>query len=201
MEIIFPWNADSENPRHVWAKGCLSLRNYRDSVRNIPSDKKIEQIKSIVQCANRKEKRKNWCFCFSESQIYMRELYPYIAAAWIYTKRQPADIMEISDLIGILFTKDEEQKIKKIEHIINTGLLIIPNIGNAIVSNKNLQNQLYSLLAQRKVKRKPVITDSVDVVGVRGALKSIKVIIETLGQSGMDLFTTATSTYIRVMNR
>jgi hypothetical protein len=198
-EVVFPWEANEDNPVHVWAKGCLSLRDYVLDIKKKPTKKKTEQIVKIVRMLS--NKRRNWLICMSKSSWHMRSLYPYICSSWIYTHRSIAEIIEFGDFIKIAFEKDAEAKQKKMDVILNVGLLVIPNIDFEYTGIRVAKGLILNLLLRRKTKGGATLIDlkcDAKPRGLHDAINMAKSLRDQLGMSVDDIIAGENTRYLYV---
>jgi len=124
-DVILPWEADTDTPEAIWAKGCLSLKDFSSYLKNSLEGDDLLRVRKIAGEVVRFNK---WVVCLSKTPYYIRTLYPYVAAAWIYSRRDTADIVDVAEIVDGVFSYGTEAKQEFSTKIRETGLLIIPHI-------------------------------------------------------------------------
>ena len=155
-KIILPWEADLNTPEAVWAKGSLSTRAFFEAAHTPLTGKKLRQAIAISKAVIQS---RVWISCLSPSPYHMRTLYPVIAGAWVYSRRDTADIMEADTLLDGVFAIDVDKKKQFRDIMLGTGLLILPYIDPNHMGIKKARSAFATLLMKRKLQRLPTIVD------------------------------------------
>ncbi len=187
-KIILPWDVNTELPEIVWARGSLSTRPFFKLAHTKLPKKKLEQVKAISTAVVTDN---YWVACLSASPYYMRTLYPVIAATWVYSRRDTADIMDSEDLLKGVFATDSKDKEIFRDIILGTGLLIIPHIDSNQIGIKKARGTLSTLLMQRKMQKRPTIVDIKVSAKPNDGIqvnKELEYIQDILGESSTALF-------------
>jgi hypothetical protein len=197
-DVIFPWEADMDNPEAIWADGCLSTREFAVLSKDKSDPLKVERARKITEHLVAK---KHWAVCLCKTPYYMRTMYPLIAGAWIHTMCDTADIVDVSEIIDGVFSYGTEAKTDFTDTILETGLLIIPYIDPEHMGMKKAKGVISNLLMKRKLRGKPVVTEvcvTKKPTNTKEFASEVKRLKDVFGGSALSLFTDRKTKYFVV---
>jgi hypothetical protein len=199
-DVVFPWNADTDLPETVWASGCLTTREFGRNARKEIFGRDLERATKI---ADGLVKHNLWTVCLSSSPYYMRTLYPAIAAAWMYSRRDTADIIDAETLVKGAFSFDANEKEEFKNVILGTGLLIIPYIDPSYMGINKVRGLLSGLLMNRKLQNRPVLVDvkpSRRPGSAAEAARELSQLQDVFGESVLSLFKGSNTKFFIISN-
>ena len=181
-EIILPWEIDRRATKWQWGLNYLLSKDVPGYIWTQPGDSK--EIDRIVYLMKALKANRNWIVCLTQDPAYMRTIYMYLVATWVLTT---GTYYEEAVLASGVFSRDVEKE----QGYIDTGLLVLPyfeyvkplqSIGAVFTS---------SVLARRKVQRRPTITDlHVDKRVKDGRYQDVlRQLIDIYGTMSFNLFT------------
>jgi len=150
-EVIFSETSDPTNvDYHTWARGYVKMRRFTntyDVLMRVQTEYIIRQL----------DTNRNWILLISKSPSYIQRLYNNIAISHAYTNRKTSQILDPTDLVSILFSKDDTVKALKIEELISDDLLMVnyTDIKNQGVAK--IGGNIQSILRKRKSEKLPTI--------------------------------------------
>ena len=88
IEIKYPWEVDRAADRFKWGVGYLEQRSLPLGIYLKPDDDRlVNQIKCIVEWTLGS---RNWMVCICSSTSYMRTLFGYVLATYVFTTKERA---------------------------------------------------------------------------------------------------------------
>lgn len=182
--VICPWDVDSDGQRLVqdWMVDYVVSKDVPlDYLKKPSKEKTEEQVRTITK--NLLGPR-NFILLLSENTAYTWSLYYYLASAWITTTNKGFYILDVKEMdvnyLNEIYPKAEA-----------ASLLIIPYTDPNGWDLRKKRNILSNLLAKRKAKKQPFITDyflkkqpatKTDIV------KNIQPISNIFGEQAMSFF-------------
>lgn len=194
--VILPWEIDPKASKWQWAVGFVSTRSLYDRrVWREPTDDLVaSQIEKMVHFLRGS---RNWVLCFSSSPSYMRRLYQYVLASWACTTGDRAEVVDIQDLISIIFERNEERR----EAVECANLLILPYASPDQVGLQAARGSISNLLMRRKAANLPTITDVFIRDRPKGKawyINESKAVADVFGQLAYDLFNGDSTKFVYV---
>lgn len=194
--VVLPWEIDPKASKWQWAVGFVSTRSLYDRrVWREPSDDLVaSQVEKMIHFLRGS---RNWVLCFSSSPSYMRRLYQYVLAAWACTTGDRAEVVDIQDLITLIFERDDERK----EAVERADLLILPYASPDQVGLQAARGSISNLLMRRKAANLPTITDVFTRDRPKGKawyINESKAVADVFGQLAYDLFNGDSTKFVYV---
>ena len=151
MTIKCPWDKDENGEKVIpsWAADYLLDKDVPASYLKKPSEKTEAQIRSLAETVLG---QRNFILLVSQNPSYIWSLYFYLAATWVTTTHRGFYILDIKEFD----LEDPKEIVAKLE---STSLLIIPYTDPQGWDLRRKRNILGNILAKRKAKNKPVLTD------------------------------------------
>ena len=186
IPIQCPWNVDRTADRFRWGVGYLEQRLLPPEVYGRPDDRLAKQVECIVEWSLGS---RNWIVCICDSTSYMRVLFGYVLASYVFTTGERAIAVDVDDLTNAV-DEPEGEKRDIIEH---ADLLLINYCDPANPQLKWKRGSIANILQRRKYNRLSTIVN----VFVRNipekmdstkALKLSEAIIEMFGETSYELF-------------
>ena len=120
-KVVTSWEVDPRADKWKWGHGFLSMRGF-ESGSVIYLEPKKERVKNqIERLVEWSLGSRNWIVCISESTTYVRRLFDYVLACYVFTTEDRAISVDVDDLI-IAANDPEGEKRDIIEH---ANLLLI----------------------------------------------------------------------------
>ena len=186
--VRFPWEVDRQADRFKWGTGYLEQRSVPPVIYGRPKNGKlVKQIECLVEWSLGS---RNWIVCICESSSYMRTLFGYVLASYVFTTKERAIAVDVDDLTTAVDEPDGEKR-DIIEH---ADLLLINYCDPANPQLKWKRGAIANILQRRKYKGLATIV-SVFVRNVPEKMDSAKAlqfaesIIEMFGETSYELFT------------
>jgi hypothetical protein len=192
MEVKYPWSIDRNADRYKWGVGYLEQRLVSLDVYGRPrGDRMISQISSIVEWSlgNR-----NWMICLCESTSYMRSLFGYVLASYVFTTHERAIAVDVDDLLMAVEEPDGEMR----DIIEFANLLLINYCDPANPHLKWKKGAIANILHRRKYNKLATVVNVFirnipDKMDEAKALSLSQSIIEMFGETCYELFTSEDS--------
>ena len=109
-KVISSWEADARADRWKWGYGFLGLRGFVPSspIFFEPENPRVKrQIELLVEwCMG----SRNWIVCISQSSTYIRSLFDYVLASYVFTTGNRAIAVDVDDLIQAVDDPDGEKR-------------------------------------------------------------------------------------------
>jgi len=189
IDVVPSWEVDSSADRWQWGYGFLNLRGFeQDSfIYYSPhTDHLKKQIESLVQWTTGS---RNWIICISESTIYMRKLFDYVLASYVFTTGKRAIAVDVDDLTEAI-NDPEGDKRDIIEY---ADLLLINYCDPANPELKWKKGAIANILHRRKyrghatvfnmfVRSIPAKIDAKKALGISAG------IVDIFGYTAFELF-------------
>lgn len=191
IEIVHPWDVETTADRWKWAVGYLSLRGIDpfSVVYGKPEDK--ERFVSQIDCLVRTSLgSRNWALCMCESSAYVRNLYSFVMATYVFTTGERACMADADDLI--MAADDPQSNIRDIIEF--ADLLLVCHCEPEYPQFKWKKAAIANILHRRKFRNlstivevfTPTIPSPLSKAERKGIAKSIT---DSFGASVHDLFT------------
>lgn len=192
--VVQSWEIDCNADRWKWGYGFLCLRGFEltSTVYFEPkSDRLKQQIERLVEWSLGS---RNWIICISESTTYVRRLFDYVLACYVFTTDDRAIAVDVDDLI-VAADDPEGEKRDIIEH---ADLLLINYCDPNNPQLKWKRGSIVNILHRRKhrglatmfnlfVREIPRKMDS------SKAIEMTKGVADVFGETAFELFTDANS--------
>jgi hypothetical protein len=155
--IKCPWDLDQdgqmlvEHPDHRWVIEYSINKNIPVEYFKPPIEQKEQQLRAIMEYLLGP---RNFILLVSKNSGYVWELYYYLALTWAMTTNKGFYILDIKELD--LNSNEYKELLQKIETI---NLLIIPYTDPQGYDLRRKRNILGNILAKRKARKMPFITD------------------------------------------
>ena len=188
MEVVYPWDVDRAADRYKWGVGYLEQRVLPQEVFGRPKeDRMVKQVESIVEWSLGS---RNWMVCICESTSYIRTLFGYVLASYVFTTKERAIAVDVDDLTEAVDDPEGEKR-DIIEH---ADLLLVHYCDPDNPHLKWKKGAIANILQRRKYNHLATVVN----VFVRNlpekmdsarALKLSETIIEMFGETSYELFT------------
>lgn len=191
VEVQYPWDVDRTADRNKWGVGYLEQRLLPPDIYGKPDDRLARQMHCIVEWTLGS---RNWIVCICESTSYIRTLFGYVLASYVFTTKERAIAVDVDDLTSAIEEPDGEKR-DIIEH---ADLLLVNYCDPANPQLKWKKGAISNILHRRKYRKLATVVD----VFVRNipskmdsakALKMSESIIEMFGETSYELFTSQDS--------
>lgn len=182
--ITCPWDKDEEDSRLIqdWMIDYVTSKDVPLDYLKKPSDKKVtEQLHTLVR--NLLGPR-NFVLLLSRNPAHTWALYFYLATIWVTTTSKGFYILDVKEL-DVNYANEIIPKIEA------TSLLIIPYVDPQGWDLRRKRNILGNILAKRKARKQPFITDFYlknIASDERELLKSIQPITNVFGEQAGSFF-------------
>lgn len=191
IEIVHPWDVETTADRWKWAVGYLSLRGVDPYSKIYGKPKGEDRLISQIDCIVRTTLgSRNWALCMCESSAYIRNLYSYVMATYVFTTGERACIADADDLIVAA-----DQPDSNIRDIIEyADLLLICHCEPEYPQFKWKKAAIANILHRRKFRKLSTIievfTTHIPTPLPKSERKAIaKTVSDSFGASVYDLFT------------
>jgi hypothetical protein len=191
-QVLHPWDVDRSSTRFKWAIGYLEQRLLPSEIYGRPTDGRIvKQIECIVEWALGS---RNWIVCLCDSTSYIRVLFGYVLASYVFTARERAIAVDVDDLTNAVEYPDGDRR-DIIEH---ADLLLINYCDPANPQLKWKKGSIANILHRRKYKRLATVVNVFvrnlpDKMDSKRALKFSESVIDMFGETSYELFTSEDS--------
>ena len=153
MQVKCPWDLDSEgkplieSPENQWAIEYCESRGVPISYFQKPE--KDDRVRSLASWLIGP---RNFILILSNRSDLIWELYYYLAPTWAVTTKNGFYILDIKEFD----TQDYKEVLPKVE---SANLLIIPYTDHTSYDLRRKKNILGNVLAKRKARKMPFVTD------------------------------------------
>jgi len=188
MEVMCPWEVDRASSKYAWAVGYLEKRRISPIVYLTPKDEKlVNQVKSIVKWTLGS---RNWIICICDSTGYMRSLFGYVLASYVYTTQDRAIAVDVDDLTKAI-DDPEGDKRDIIEH---ADLLLINYCDPDNPHLKWKKGAIANILQRRKYNKLSTVLNVFvrnipDKMSSAKALAMTRRVTDMFGETSYELFT------------
>ena len=185
-QVQCPWNVDRTADRFKWGVGYLDQRLLPSGIYGQPDDKLAKQVECIVEWTLGS---RNWIVCICDSTSYIRVLFGYVLASYVFTTGERAIAVDVDYLTNAVDEPEGEGR-DIIEH---ADLLLVNYCDPANPQLKWKRGAIANILHRRKYNKLSTIVN----VFVRNipekmdsakALKLSETIIEMFGETSYELF-------------
>ncbi len=147
-EVVTSWNVDASADKWKWGYGFLNLRGFEPDalIYYEPNSERLKkQVEGLVEWSIGS---RNWIICLSESTIYVRRLFDYVLASYVFTTGNRAIAVDVDDLTEAIDEPDGEKR-DIIEH---SDLLLINYCDPANPELKWKKGAIANILHRRKYR-------------------------------------------------
>jgi hypothetical protein len=188
MEVKYPWEVDRHSDKYRWGVGYLEQRLLPSGIYFRPKEPKmVDQIRYIVEWSlgNR-----NWMVCICNSTSYIRNLFGYVLASYVFTTNERAIAVDVDDLTSAVDDPDGEKR----DIIEYADLLLINYCDPANPQLKWKKGAIANILQRRKYRGLSTIANVFirnipEKMDKKKALKFTETLIEMFGETCYELFT------------
>jgi len=186
IQVQYPWDVDRRADRFKWEVGYLEQRLLPSEIYGRPEDKLAKQVEYLVEWSLGS---RNWIVCLCDSTSYMRVLFSYVLASYVFTTGERAIAVDVDDLTKAV-DEPEGEKRDIIEH---ADLLLVNYCDPANPQLKWKRGAIANIFQRRKYNKLSTIVN----VFVRNvpekmdstkALELSETIIEMFGETSYELF-------------
>jgi hypothetical protein len=186
VDVKYPWDVDKTAERYKWGAGYLEQRLLPLEIYGKPEDRLVRQMQLIVEWSLGS---RNWIVCLCDSASYLRTLFGYVLASYVFTTGERAISVDVDDLTSAVEEPDGEKR-DIIEH---ADLLLVNYCDPDNPQLKWKKGAISNILHRRKYNKLSTIVG----VFVRNipskmdsakALKLSESIIEMFGETSYELF-------------
>lgn len=193
-QVVNSWEIDLNADRWKWGIGFLTLRGFDPNayIYNQPDSERLSnQVKYLVDwCMG----SRNWIVCISQSSTYVRNLFEYVLASYVFTTGNRAIAVDVDDLIEAVDNPEGEKR-----DIIEFAELLLINYCDP--SNTHLKFKrggIANILHRRKHRRFATVFNLFvkkipDKMNSSTALSLSRGITDVFGDSTFELFTDTNS--------
>lgn len=193
-KVANSWAVDFNAERWKWGIGFLSLRGFETDafIYQEPDSKKLQkQIDYLVEWSMGS---RNWIICISESSVYVRLLFDFVLASYVFTTGDRAIAVDVDDLTEAVDDPDGEKR-DIIEH---ADLLLVNYCDPNNPHLKWKKGAISNILHRRKYKRLATmfnlfVRDLPDKMDSTKAIDLTRGIVDIFGDTTYELFTDVNS--------
>jgi hypothetical protein len=188
IQVNHPWDIDRTSAKFKWGIGYLEQRLLPPEIFGRPHNERlIKQVECLVEWSLGS---RDWIVCISDSTSYVRTLFGYVLASYVFTTKERAVAVDVDDLTTAIDDPEGEKR-DIIEH---ADLLLINHCDPNNPHLKWKKGAIANILQRRKYRKLSTIIN----VFVRNipekmdsakALKFAEAIIDTFGETSYELFT------------
>lgn len=188
MEVLYPWEVDRASARYTWAAGYIEQRKVSPQVYLRPKDEKlVQQIGCIVEWTLGS---RNWIICLCNSTGYVRSLFGYVLASYVFTTQNRAISVDVDDLTSAIDDPDGYKR-----DIIEYADLLLVNYCDP--DNPHLKwkkGAIANILQRRKYKKLSTVVNVFvrnipDKMDSAKALRMSARVTDMFGETSYELFT------------
>lgn len=202
IDVVLPWEVNIAADKWKWSVGYLSLRGCdirSDVYRQPTTGKSITRIEKLVEYSLGS---RNWIVCVCDSTIYMRSLFSYVMASYIFTTNERAIIVDVDDLIQAVDEPDGELR----DIIEFAELLMVCYCDPHNPQLKFKRGAVASIFHRRKQRRLATMVDLFvgsipDPITEEKRVSTIMRLTDSFGESVHELFTGPTSKHVIVRSK
>ena len=186
--VVYPWDVDRTSSKYTWAAGYLEQRQIPREIYLQPKDDKlVRQIGSIVEWTLGS---RNWIICICNSTGYVRFLFGYVLASYVFTTQGRAIAVDVDDLTGAV-DNPEGDKRDIIEH---ADLLLVNYCDPDNPHLKWKKGAIANILQRRKYNKLSTVLNVFvrnipDKMSSAQALKMTERVTDMFGETSYELFT------------
>jgi len=190
VDIVHPWDVDAIADRWKWAVGYLSLRGIDPNSSFYKKPKGRDRLISQIDCMVRTSLgSRNWAVCMCESTAYMRTLFFYVMATYVFTTGERAYVADAEDLI--LSVDDHDSNTRDIVEF--ADLLMICHCEPEYPAFKWKRAAIANILHRRKFRKLSTFVDLFaptipDPLPKKERIGIAKRITDSFGASVYDLY-------------
>lgn len=191
IEVKKPWEVDRTADRYKWGVGYLEQRLLPSEIYGEPEEKLARQMHCMVKWSLGS---RNWIVCLCDSTSYVRTLFGYVLASYVFTTKERAIAVDVDDLTSAIDEPDGEKR-----DIIEHADLLLVNYCDPDNPQLKWKKGAISNILHRRKYRKLATTVNVFVRNIpekmdsAKALKLSESIIEMFGETSYELFTSEDS--------
>lgn len=191
-DMIRSWEIVPEAPKYRWGTQILQ-ETSPDFVWEEPSDRMVSQLERIFHFLN---SDRNWVVCFCQSPLYMRTIYAYLSAIWVYSTGTVASTVDLTDIVDMAIKNPE-----KLDELGRMDLLILPYGGAPAQALQRVRGRIASVLQYRRLHSKPTVMD-IQVAhlprGLDDVSEGLMVVEDIFGKVISDLLINGNTKYVAV---
>jgi hypothetical protein len=188
IEVILPWEVDRTSSKYTWAAGYLEQRRVPSIVYLQPKDERlVKQISSVVKWTLGS---RNWIVCICNSTGYIRSLFGYVLASYVFTTQGRAISVDVDDLTTAIDEPDGDKR----DIIEYADLLLINYCDPDNPHLKWKKGAIANILQRRKYKKLSTVLNVFsrkipDKMDSAKALKMTERVTDMFGETSYELFT------------
>lgn len=190
--ILHPWNIDRTATRFKWGAGYLEKRLIPLEVYGRPEDDKlVKQVEYLVEWSLGS---RNWIVCICDSPSYIRSLFGYVLASYVFTTKERAIAVDVDDLISAVDDPEGEKR----DIIEYADLLLVNYCDPDNPQLKWRKGAISNILHRRKYKGLATIVNVFvytipKKMDAAKALELSEALIDMFGATSYELFTSQDS--------
>lgn len=184
------WRADPASDKWKWGYGFLCLRGFEVNsfIYFEPKNERMAgQVEHLVEWSigNR-----NWIVCISESTTYVRRLFDYVLASYVFTTGDRAIAVDVDDLIEAADDPEGEKR----DIIEYADLLLINYCDPNNPQLKWKRGSIVNILHRRKHKELATmfnlfVREIPNKMDSAMAMQLTRGIVDVFGETAYELFT------------
>lgn len=108
--VVVSWEVDPRADRWKWGFGFLNLRGFERSslIYDVPENDRLRgQIECLVDWSTGS---RNWIVCISQSSAYVRTLFDFVLASYVFTTGNRAIAVDVDDLTQAVDDPDGDKR-------------------------------------------------------------------------------------------
>ena len=193
-KVITSWGIDFNAEKWKWGIGFLSLRGFETDA-FIYQEPDNERLKKQIEClVEWSLGSRNWIVTISESSVYVRLLFDFVLASYVFTTGHRAIAVDVDDLTEAVDNPDGEKR-----DIIEYAELLLVNYCDP--NNPHLKwkkGAISNILHRRKYNRYSTmfnlfVREIPDKMDSSKAMSISKGIVDVFGDTAYELFTDVNS--------
>lgn len=201
VEIIHPWDVNTTADRWKWAIGYLSLRGIDPFSKVYEAPKEgSERFVAQIDCVVRSSLGSRcWIICMCESSAYIRNLYSFAMATYVFTTGERACIADADDLIHAVDNPDSNTR----DIIEYADLLLVCHCDPEYPGLKFKKAAIANILHRRKFRKLSTVVEVFTPIIPSPISKTdrtnlAKTLTDSFGETTYDLFTGRTHKHLIV---
>lgn len=200
MEVQYPWEIDRTADRFKWGVGYLEQRLLPPTVYFQPKeDSMVKQVEYLVEWSLGS---RNWIICICDSASYIRTLFGYVLASYVFTTQERAISVDVDDLTEAIDNPEGEKR----DIIEYADLLLVNYCDPDNPQLKWKKGAIANIFHRRKYRGLSTVVNVFvrnipDKMDSEKALKVSETIIEMFGETCYELFTSEDSKRVVVRPR
>jgi len=189
-KVITSWEVDFNAERWKWGIGFLSLRGFHTDA-FVYQEPDSERLRKQVEClVEWSMGSRNWIVCISKSSVYIRLLFDFVLASYVFSTGKRAIAVDVDDLIHAVDNPDGEKR-----DIIEFAELLLVNYCDP--NNPQLRwrkGAIANVLHRRKYNRYATmfnlfVREILERMDSNRAIDLTKGIVDVFGDTAYELFT------------